>query len=290
MWREPPATISRRSLTPLLVDPQGCEPLSQFYREFTGTTDRPADIEWACKHRVMEHELQAELDALSYRFADLARRESATCDLSRHALKRGLHGLRCGHADLPDYMSMKMALPRTTAGGNCGRTCRWRDGRDAALADDVMSFIEAVILGDERIGDRRAALDLAMRLQQLTGPVMAKGLEDTALYRFNRLIALNDVGERPEPFQASIADFHAVIAARAAAQPHSMLATSSHDSKRGEDTRARIATISGHAEAWIAAVPEWAEMLRRAGSAGDRARRCLCVLPDADRSLAGRDG
>ena len=105
-----------------------------------------------------------------------------------------------------------------------------------------------------------------MRVQQYTGPVMAKGLEDTALYRFNRLIALSDVGEKPDRFTESIASFHDFMKSRLRQQKHGMLTSSSHDTKRGEDTRARIAAISGHADAWKAWVDEWASQLSRQGA------------------------
>ena len=97
-------------------------------------------------------------------------------------------------------------------------------------------------------------LEAAVRAQQLTGPAMAKGLEDTALYRYARLIALNEVGSTPGRFGTDVARFHAENAGRAAG---TMLTTSTHDTKRGEDARARIAALPRHAEAWAARVAGW---------------------------------
>jgi (1->4)-alpha-D-glucan 1-alpha-D-glucosylmutase len=99
---------------------------------------------------------------------------------------------------------------------------------------------------------------------------MAKGLEDTALYRYNRLIALNDVGERPDRFSITIAAFHDFNARRLSDFPHAVLTTSSHDSKRGEDGRARILTLSGHADAWTIAVNDWAGLLAPVAQGLDR--------------------
>jgi (1->4)-alpha-D-glucan 1-alpha-D-glucosylmutase len=107
-----------------------------------------------------------------------------------------------------------------------------------------------------------AGRELVGRIQQFSGPVMAKGLEDTALYRANRLVSLNDVGERPAPFSLPVAAFHTANAARAKTLPHAMLGTSSHDSKRGEDSRARLAALSGHAADWVVRVPGWLDRLR----------------------------
>jgi (1->4)-alpha-D-glucan 1-alpha-D-glucosylmutase len=107
-----------------------------------------------------------------------------------------------------------------------------------------------------------------MKLQQYSGPVMAKGLEDTAFYRYNRFVALNEVGGHPEHFGTSIADFHEANKARVKDWPHAMLATSTHDTKRGEDTRARLAVISELADEWTQAVETWSKILRD-GNADD---------------------
>jgi len=98
-----------------------------------------------------------------------------------------------------------------------------------------------------------------MRFQQLTGPVMAKGLEDTAFYNYNRLISLNDVGGDPGTFGTSVAKFHAHNAYTAANWPHTLVATSTHDTKRGEDARARINVLSEFATDWQAALQRWSD-------------------------------
>jgi (1->4)-alpha-D-glucan 1-alpha-D-glucosylmutase len=101
-----------------------------------------------------------------------------------------------------------------------------------------------------------------MRFQQFTAPVAAKGVEDTALYRFNRLVSLNEVGGDPEQFGISVNAFHAASTDRAVVWPHTMLATSTHDNKRSEDVRARIDVISEMPAAWRTMVRRWARMNR----------------------------
>jgi len=108
--------------------------------------------------------------------------------------------------------------------------------------------------------DRVEVLRLAMRAQQYTGPVTAKSLEDTAFYRYVRLIALNEVGGEPARFGRSVEEFHAANAERAAKHPHAMLATATHDHKRGEDTRIRIAALTEFAPEWSRAVGRWSRM------------------------------
>jgi (1->4)-alpha-D-glucan 1-alpha-D-glucosylmutase len=100
--------------------------------------------------------------------------------------------------------------------------------------------------------------ELAMRFQQLTGPAMAKGVEDTAFYRFNRLVSLNEVGGDPGHFGTSVAEFHRFCADALARRPLSLLATSTHDAKRSEDVRARLALLSEIPEVWSQAVYRWA--------------------------------
>ena len=111
-----------------------------------------------------------------------------------------------------------------------------------------------------------------MRLQQFSGPVMAKGVEDTAFYRYNRFLALNEVGGAPDRFGLTPAPFHKANAARAERWPHAMLATATHDTKRGEDARARLAVLSELPDEWRRQVHAWSRILRaRRGDVEGRA-------------------
>ena len=102
-----------------------------------------------------------------------------------------------------------------------------------------------------------AAREFTVRFQQLSGPVMAKALEDTLFYRRNRLLALNEVGGDPQSFGRPLTAFHDTMAARVTAQPEGMLATSTHDTKRGEDARARLYALSEAPELWAESVARW---------------------------------
>lgn len=99
-----------------------------------------------------------------------------------------------------------------------------------------------------------------MKFQQTTGPVMAKGVEDTAFYVYNRPTSLNEVGGNPEQFGTPVEDFHRLNAHRLRHWPHSLLATSTHDTKRSEDARARINVLSEIPEKWSAALTRWSEL------------------------------
>ena len=118
-------------------------------------------------------------------------------------------------------------------------------------------------LPDSPTPDSRLPTHFVMKFQQLTGPVMAKGVEDTALYIDNRLLALNEVGGDPARFGVSVDEFHQENAARARRWPANLLTSSTHDTKRSEDVRARIAVLSEIPDAWRTAVRRWARFNRR---------------------------
>ena len=114
--------------------------------------------------------------------------------------------------------------------------------------------------------------EFVMRFQQLCVPTMAKGVEDTAFYRFSRLLSLNEVGGDSGKFGTSLAEFHRYCTELHERWPETMIATSTHDTKRGEDTRIRISLLSEIPELWTEAVRRWAEMneRHRRGGAPDR--------------------
>jgi (1->4)-alpha-D-glucan 1-alpha-D-glucosylmutase len=134
---------------------------------------------------------------------------------------------------------------------------------DGSAFDFVDKMLSGDLVAEPHSGfSRHAALRCAMKLQQYSGPVMAKGLEDTALYRYNRLIALNEVGGHPDRFGVTVSAFHKSNAQRAKRWPHTMLGTTTHDTKHGEDARARLAVLSEMPADWAQQVQAWSRILR----------------------------
>ncbi|HEV7404800.1 MAG TPA: malto-oligosyltrehalose synthase [Chthoniobacteraceae bacterium] len=134
--------------------------------------------------------------------------------------------------------------------------------RNPTLDRTVFEFLHDVLLPkaeDLHPVDEVARLEFVMKFQQCSGPIMAKGVEDTAFYNFNRLIALNEVGGEPGIFGGSLKTFHGQNEARLAEFPHCMTATSTHDTKRSEDVRMRIAALSELPEEWARLVAQWTE-------------------------------
>jgi (1->4)-alpha-D-glucan 1-alpha-D-glucosylmutase len=127
--------------------------------------------------------------------------------------------------------------------------------------EEAIDFLGRVLTLDfEAPEDQGAALEFATRLQQTSGPVMAKAVEDTAFYRYNRLIALNEVGGKPDRFGAPVNAFHAEMTRRQHRQAAGLSATATHDTKRGEDARARLYVLSEMPDAWRKAVSRWSDL------------------------------
>ena len=185
--------------------------------------------------------------------------------------------LREGRSDIAEAM-MAEAVRMLVAGFDVYRTygtARGLDeqdihvlealfGRLSASADELqpaLSFLEDALF--TRLGEQShaAAIEFRTRLQHLTGPVLAKSLEDTFFYRYNRLIALNEVGGDPIGRAGGIDHFHRRMIERTATQPHALSATSTHDTKRGEDARARLYAISEAPDDWNSLVRRWRKAL-----------------------------
>lgn len=134
------------------------------------------------------------------------------------------------------------------------------------MSESIFDFLASVLLLQDPEGiseaDRAARRDFVMRFQQITGPIMAKGIEDTAFYRVFPLASLNEVGGNPERFGLPIDAFHRQNAERLANWPHALLTTSSHDTKRSEDVRARISVLSEMPRDWERAIQRWQSINR----------------------------
>ncbi len=131
----------------------------------------------------------------------------------------------------------------------------------------IFDFLEDVLLlrypGDFEEADRMEWLDFVMRFQQITGPIMAKGVEDTAFYVYNRFVSLNEVGGYPERFGTPLETFHGQNIERTKFWPCAMIATTTHDTKRSEDVRARLGVLSEMPHEWRESVFKWSRMNRR---------------------------
>jgi (1->4)-alpha-D-glucan 1-alpha-D-glucosylmutase len=254
-------------LTRLLVQDSAQAAVTACYASFVGDVTPPEEEAYLSRLRVMDNELFAELDALAKSVARVAWSASATSDLTKSGLRRALRETMAQMSVYRTYIDSQgmSQRDRREVGVAIARARRSAAQVQPACYDFLMTLLCS---GLGQPYDRRAADAAIGRFQQLTGPVMAKGLEDTALYRYNRLVALNEVGAHPGRFSVSIEAFHDANRRRLTRNPRTMIGTSTHDTKRGEDCRAMIAAITDEPAAWAEAVTEWRAILQPDG-AGD---------------------
>jgi len=243
----------------LLLDGEGLRQADFTYRRLTGVREDFKTILRESKKWILLHSLSGELNMLASRLDRLSERNWRSRDFTLYSLRRALVELISCFPVYRTYVAARKIgdADRQAVQAAVGAAKAQSPGADPGIFD----FIETLLLQEPspapRRSERRAVLDFAMRFQQLTAPVTAKGMEDTAFYRYHRLLALNEVGGDPGRFSLPVEDFHRMNRERLENWPHTMLATSTHDSKRGEDVRARLAVLSEAPGDWRQAVLRW---------------------------------
>jgi (1->4)-alpha-D-glucan 1-alpha-D-glucosylmutase len=247
----------------VFVDTGAGERFERIYRDFTGVEGRYFDQLRSAKTEILQSSFASELEVLVADLKRIADGDRRTRDYTVYAMRIALSEIIARFPVYRSYLTDAEASPEdvelieTTVGAA---------KRTSALPDrSLHDFIAAALLGRvETEGPGRPAPDhvrrFRRRFQQLTGPVMAKSLEDTLFYRYSRLISLNEVGGDPGHFGLPVAEFHALNRDRAQSWPYAMVATSTHDTKRGEDARARLNAISELPDLWEEALATWREV------------------------------
>jgi (1->4)-alpha-D-glucan 1-alpha-D-glucosylmutase len=250
----------------LLVDPAGEAAFTRIYVEFAGTDADFDDVVRHCKIRIMRNEMASELNVLARDAARVARQNPRTADFTRNILQRALQQIIACFPVYRTYVDGDAApteADRRDLDWAVTQARRDQTDVDPSVFDFLFRLLSTDLVARPRGGfSRHSVVRLAMRVQQYSGPVMAKGLEDTAFYRYNRFVALNEVGGHPNHFGVSPAAFHRANSQRAASSPHAMLGTSTHDTKRGEDVRARLAVLSEMPDEWQRQLTIWHRVLR----------------------------
>jgi (1->4)-alpha-D-glucan 1-alpha-D-glucosylmutase len=248
------------AITQVLIEPQGLGRLDEIWRQISNAPPRLGPVLLAAKRRVLETLLTSEFTVLSRLLARIANGHYSTRDYSADSLRQALE-LYILH--FPVYRTYLTAHgPSAHDRELISKTIERARAAWFAADDGIFDFLRDTITMDLLKPGRppHSALRVrrfALKLQQFTGPVMAKSLEDTAFYRYHRLLALNEVGGNPASNGISIEVFHAMMARRAKEWPHGMTATATHDTKRGEDARARLMALSELSDEWAAAVSRW---------------------------------
>jgi (1->4)-alpha-D-glucan 1-alpha-D-glucosylmutase len=251
---------------------------TEVYGGFTGMQEDYEALMLAKKRMIVEKHMFGDINNLAHHLKNLISRHRYGSDITMDSLKRALSEIMVSY---PVY--------RTYLGPENGRETDFRYVRtavDSARRENPallheLNFIEKILLlqFQEHISEKERAeyLHFVMRFQQYTGSLMAKGFEDTLFYIYNRLLSLNEVGSQPGRFGTRLEEFHDFNRKRQKTWPHALNATATHDTKRGEDVRARLNVLSEIPREWARYIRSWKRLNR--GHKGTLGRR---KVPEAN--------
>jgi (1->4)-alpha-D-glucan 1-alpha-D-glucosylmutase len=247
----------------LFVDAEGRDAFDRIYQQFTHGPSEFRQLVNSTKKMTMLVGMASEINALGHELDRIAERNRRYRDFTLNSLTFALREIiAC------------LRVYRTYISGPDGVSPRDRQFLEEAVeeakqrnprtAEAIFDFVRDTLLLDNLCdfgeSDRPQLVEWAMKFQQLTGPIMAKSVEDTVFYTYNRLISLNEVGGSPDRYGVSLTTFHRQNIERLERWPHSLLATSTHDTKRSEDVRARLDALSEMAEEWEKALGRWSRL------------------------------
>jgi (1->4)-alpha-D-glucan 1-alpha-D-glucosylmutase len=244
----------------VLHDADGEEAITRIWTQATGRPSAFEEEAIPARHQILRESLSSELFATAVALHRIARRDLATRDYTLTAIRRTLteilvhfrvYRIYAGPGGMND--ADRRAMDWALAGAR--RSVR---ATDRHLLELVAGWLSGDDLRKVPAGSRRQERLRAMvRFQQLSAPTAAKSVEDTSFYRYGRLLSRNEVGTEPSQFAISPAGWHAAGRARRSRLPRALLATATHDHKRGEDARARLAVISEIPDEWETALSRW---------------------------------
>ena len=237
----------------LLHDPDGAEPLKRFWQSLAGARTYAAHVLDARRQMTTEN-FEADLDATVRAVRALARQDD-DADSGVKELREALVELIVHFPVYRTYADVTGADRVDTRVLEHAAAAARKSG--AAFDKDAMALLLRWLSGDAPDDAQEEAARVITRFQRLTPPIAAKALEDTTFYRYAPLLSRNEVGAEPDHFALSVNDFHAACARRRRSTPHTLLATATHDHKRGEDARARLAVLSEMHVDWPAQVTSW---------------------------------
>jgi len=247
----------------VLVDTTAQSKFDRIWHAFTREDETFEELAYLGKRAIMRSALASELTVLSTELLRIARADRRTRDYTFNTLRQAIAEVA---ACMPVYRTYIIDTPSEQDLRYVNWAVAHARRRSRAADISIFDFVRQCLLGQTAEGTEEALRALvrrfAVRFQQFTSPVAAKGVEDTAFYRYGRLAALNEVGGDPAQFGMTVRAFHGASADRAARWPHTMLATSTHDNKRAEDVRCRINVLSEIPGGWRLALRRWSKLNR----------------------------
>jgi (1->4)-alpha-D-glucan 1-alpha-D-glucosylmutase len=274
-----------RLATGILIDPAAQSTLESLYHRITRDLRSFGEIAVAMKRFTLEYILSSEVAMLTRALERIADADPRSRDFSRKSLESAIVGTMACFPVYRTYVEPDGTRSESDV-AHIERAIAGASRRHVAVDRSVFAFLRGVLLGrsggaDADPADHEARVAFAMKFQQTTGPVMAKAIEDTAFYAMPMFLAANEVGSDPSHIGVELEAFHRELGRRAERSPRGMNATSTHDTKRSEDVRARLAVLSEMPEEWRSALARWRRVAKR-----HRARVGTDVAPSPEDELA----
>ncbi|HTK94640.1 MAG TPA: malto-oligosyltrehalose synthase [Terriglobales bacterium] len=247
----------------IFIQPRSARAFTNLYQRLTGISSDVDSLTYECKKLIMETALSSEVAVLTHMLAEICARDRRARDFTQGTLEEAIIETIACFPVYRTYIDERGNISERDRGYISEAVTRAKR-RNPGLPAPLFDFLRDTLLlrinpAAHDYGDR---LYFALKFQQLTGPVMAKGLEDTACYVYNRLVSVNEVGGNPKAFGNLVDEFHSANLTRLERWPYSLLATSTHDSKRSEDVRARLNVLSEMPKEWAHVVTRWRRMNR----------------------------
>lgn len=253
-------------LNGVFVDSSKRRAFQRLYQGFTGWSQAYDDLVYESKKLILQVSMSSELNVLARKLDRISEQHRWSRDFTLESLRDALREVLACFPVYRTYIRSHQAQVDPEDRRHVLAAVRQAKRRNPAMSASVFEFLQSVLLledpeglSEAQRGERRL---FVMRFQQLSGPIMAKSVEDTAYYRYYPLASLNEVGGDPEQFGVSIHFFHRKNLIRQTFWPHALLATSTHDNKRSEDVRARLNALSEIPVQWQGAIRRWRQMNR----------------------------
>lgn len=249
----------------IFIQPENAKAMDDVYSRFIRTKMNLHELIYETKKLIMQVAMSSEIHTLGHYLNIISEKNRHTRDFTLNSLIAAIIEviaffpvyrtyITASHVHERDVRYIELAVSKAKR-------------KNPAISGSIFDFLKDVLLlnyqESTKESDKKEWVDFAMRFQQITGPVMAKGLEDTAFYVYNRLVSLNEVGGSPERFGTSLDTFHGKNIERLKFWPHALITTATHDTKRGEDVRARINVLSEIPEEWRKCLLHWRRLNNR---------------------------
>ncbi|HEU0083132.1 MAG TPA: malto-oligosyltrehalose synthase [Bradyrhizobium sp.] len=248
------------TISQILLDGNGLEQLDEAWRQVSNQSPQLEPVLLRAKRRVLETLLTSEFTVLTRLLARIAGGHFSTRDFSADSLRQALELYVLHFPVYRTYLTAAgpSARDRALISLTIEKARQNWFGADEGIFDFLRDALTLDLIAPGRpLHSKPRVRRFALKLQQFTGPMMAKSLEDTAFYRYHRLLVLNEVGGDPAARALPVDAFHGMMRARAKDWPHGMTATATHDTKRGEDARARLLALAELPGEWTSAVARW---------------------------------